>query len=68
MEYDYHHTSDHLRGIIDDVMIWKKARSAEEILTDLQQGTSPSDPDLLAWYTFEDISNNVVFDNSPYSE
>ncbi len=67
MEYDYHLPSEHLAGIVDDVIVWKKARTPQEIFTDLRQGASPSDPDMLAWYTFEDISNNVVFDNSSYN-
>ena len=66
-EYDWDYPTEHLGAIVDDVMIWKKARSGEEIRSDLQRETTPTDPDLLAWYTFEEINSNAVIDNSSYN-
>jgi hypothetical protein len=54
-------------AMFDDVRIWGVARSATEIRDGLCHGLSGNEPNLEAYYRFDEGAGNVASDSSPHS-
>ncbi len=52
-------------GGVDEVSIWQKALSSEELSEIIQCTPAVDDPDLIAFYRFEEIIENEIHDSSP---
>ncbi len=51
-------------GVIDDLRIWAQARTQAELKAEMANGTPTSDPDLVAYYTFDEAEGLLVVDHS----
>lgn len=53
-------------GKIDEVRIWNIARSENQIKNNMLDTISPNDTNLIAYYNFNSIINDTIFDLSNY--
>ncbi|KXK40425.1 MAG: exo-alpha-sialidase [Saprospiraceae bacterium] len=51
-------------GWLDEIRIWKKALSDNEILKDLTQTVTETEPDIVAAWNFENVEDQKVYDLS----
>jgi len=48
---------EYFAGCLDEVKIWRVARTAAQVAGDMMRGDAATDPDLVAIYDFEDLGN-----------
>lgn len=64
--YYYEYLGNHFyQGQVDEVRIWKKALSAEEIRQNMCRTLSAASPDLIAYFKLDNIAGGVIADHSP---
>lgn len=51
-------------GRTDEIRIWNFAKSQSQIQATMNTSVSPSSANLIAYYTFDNILNNIVFDKT----
>jgi len=51
-------------GSVDEVRVWNRARSAEEIKATMRAGVAQGDPALVLWLRFNEMSGQVLRDSS----
>ncbi len=59
-----HSATDQRIGWFDEASIWKRALTSSELLDLMNCPSLLNDPDLLAYYNFEETSGNSIFDIS----
>lgn len=59
-EYDADLDTDHFKGLIDEVRIWKTVRSPEEIRQYMFQTVDKDDPDLAGYWQLDETNNRVA--------
>jgi hypothetical protein len=52
--------SEFFTGCLDEVKIFDSTRTAEQIKNDMERGVDPTDPNLVAYYDFNDTSDPFV--------
>ncbi len=52
-------------GQIDEVRVWNKPRSEEEIRADMNRQLNGDDPGLVGYWTFDEEENGSIIDSSP---
>jgi len=60
-----HSATDQRIGWFDEASIWQRALTSAELVEFINCPSNFNDPDLLAYYNFEETSGNTVFDISP---
>lgn len=63
--YVGHGDGDWFIGRIDEVRLWKVARSAREIQETMHTGIPRDHPDLVGWWRFDEPDGQRVLDSSP---
>ncbi|MSU64178.1 MAG: hypothetical protein EXS31_17605 [Pedosphaera sp.] len=53
------------QGQLDEVRVWKAARTAEQIRANMNQSLTGSEPGLFGLWNFENVENGVVKDATP---
>jgi len=51
-------------GTIDEVRVWNKARSQAEIVADISRPLTGSEPNLVAYWNFNEPSGNTAYDST----
>ncbi|MBL8329698.1 MAG: hypothetical protein JNJ71_12665 [Rubrivivax sp.] len=58
------HATQPFRGTIDDVRVWRRARSARELASGKNERLTGLEPGLAAYWRFDEASGDRVFDQS----
>jgi hypothetical protein len=56
--------ANHYQGLIDELRIWTVARTQAETQNDMTSGGPKTDPDLVAYYSFNESIGQRVYDRS----
>ena len=54
-----------LNGKLDDLRIWSVAKTADEILAGYTKTLTGNEPNLTAYWKFDETSGNIAYDSSP---
>ncbi|MBK9335254.1 MAG: hypothetical protein IPM98_01200 [Lewinellaceae bacterium] len=54
------------KGVLDEICLWNRPRSAREIQADLHQRLTGLEPGLAAYWRFDEAGGDTVFDQSNY--
>ena len=64
--YYYIHLGNHYyKGQVDEVRVWKKGLTEEEIRQNMCRSLASSTPDLTGYFKLDNITNGEVIDHSP---
>ena len=57
-------TDDAFSGVLDEIRIWKRVRSASELRADMHQRLTGLEPGLAGYWRFDEADGNTVYDQT----